>query len=307
MPKVSVIIPTYNREKLITKTVESVLAQTYKDYEIIIVDDGSTDQTKEALKPYLSQSHIHYLYQKNQKQAKARNTGIKHSVGENIAFLDSDDLWDPKKLELQVEVLEEKPRIGMVYSNQSIMANDFHQEKQKYPPGILRSGFIFKDLLLRKYYCSTPTILVRRTVLDDVGLLDESLMNALEDWELTLRISKKYEVYCVDKPLVRRRLHEGIPYNYYELRINNLQKILIKNLENSDLSPSFRKIVWAKTFFGCGHAYLEKNRFAKAFWCFVKAFKKGHWAGGVAAMLCLLGPFGKMLFVRIFRFKYKGS
>lgn len=304
MPKVSVVIPTFNRRDLINQSIQSVQAQTYQDYEVIIVDDGSTDNTREILEPLLLKHNFHYFYQENQKQAIARNNGIRNSCGEYIAFLDSDDLWHPRKLEYQVIVLEQHPEIGMVYSNQSLIQNNHKEKPIKYPYGLLKSGEIFKDLLLRKYYCSTPSILVRKSVLDEVGLFDENLGNALEDWELTLRISQDYKVYCIDEPLMLRRLHDGSPDNYFELRNNNLQRILKKYLKNPDLSKPFTNKVWSKAYFTCGHSYFLNSCYKKALFCFLKAFFKGHWAAGAAAGLSLLGPLGKKIFRHSMKLKY---
>ena len=294
--KVSVIIPTYNRADLLTMTVDSVLAQTYKNYEIIIVDDGSTDHTKEIIKPYLSKSNIRYIYQENRKQAAARNNGIRNSAGEFISFLDSDDLWRPEKLELQVKVLEEHPEVGLVYSNQSLMLDVSSEDQIRYSPGVLKSGDIFKDLLRRKFYCSTSSLLVRKSVLDDVGSFDESLRNSLEDWELTLRISKKYKTFCVDKPLFRRRLHAEVLDNYYEIRIENHQSILKKYLNDSALSKSFINYVWGKASFAWGRKYFERHRYKKAFKCFYRSLQRGNWAANFPMLLSLFGPAGKIVF-----------
>ena len=119
MSKVSVIIPTYNREKLISRAIESVLAQVYPVYEIIVVDDGSTDATKSVLAPF--NGKIKYIYQKNAGIAEARNRGIKESSGEYIAFLDSDDYWAPEKLAEQVKVLDANPQVGIVFAPMPIV------------------------------------------------------------------------------------------------------------------------------------------------------------------------------------------
>lgn len=294
--KVSVIIPTYNRADLLPMTVESVFAQTYKNYEIIIVDDGSTDNTKEIVEPYLSKSNIRYFYQENRKQASARNNGIRNSEGEYIAFLDSDDLWHPEKLDLQVKVLEEHPEVGLVYSNQSLLQEDSSKDEVRYPPGVLKSGNIFKDLLIRKFYCSTSGLLVRKSVLDDVGFFDESLRNALEDWELSLRISKKYKAFCVDKPLFKRRLHVEVLDNYFEVRINNHQNILKKYLDDSALSKSFINYVWGKANYSWSRKYFERHYYNKAFKFFWRSLLKGNLVASFPMLLTLLGPVGKGIF-----------
>ena len=304
--KVSVIIPTYNRAHVLPIAIDSVLAQNYKDYEIIVVDDGSTDNTKEILKPYLSKPNVRYIYQKHKMQAAARNNGIRHSKGGYIAFLDSDDFWYPEKLELQVKILEENHEVGMVYSNQMLLNDNLSDKAIKYSPGVLKSGNIFRDLLLRKFYCSLLTTLIRKSVLDDVGFLDEDLKNALEDWELTLRIAKKYRVVCVDKPLVRRRLYDQDTGDYFQVRINNHRTILEKYLnKNKTLSNSIRNLVWAKAYFSWGHSYLINNRYWKAFQSFFHALLKGYWLAIFAMALCSFGPLGKRIFEKLIKIKIR--
>src|SRR4030042_587586 len=114
MPKVSVIITTYNRVHFVCEAIDSVLNQTFKDFEIIVVDDGSTDNTKEALKRY--SKNIFYIYQSNKGRSQARNTGLKVAKGDYIAFLDDDDIWVPHKLEKQVAFMDSNPNIGLVHT-----------------------------------------------------------------------------------------------------------------------------------------------------------------------------------------------
>jgi glycosyltransferase involved in cell wall biosynthesis len=116
--KVSVIIPTFNRCSIITDAIESVLRQTYSQYEIIVVDDGSVDTTKETVSKY--GSNIKYIYQENAGPSAARNTGIRHAKGDLIAFLDSDDVWREDKLALQVACFTDNPRVGIVVSGHEI-------------------------------------------------------------------------------------------------------------------------------------------------------------------------------------------
>jgi len=304
--KVSIIIPTYNRADVLPMAIDSILAQTYKNYEVIIVDDGSTDNTKDILKHYLKKPNVHYIYQDNKKQAAARNTGIRCSKGEYIAFLDSDDLWYPEKLGLQVRILDKNNDAGMVYSNQMLIDNSLNNKGVKYSPKILKSGNIFKELLLRKFYCSLPTVLIRKSVLDDVGLLDEGLRNALEDWELTLRVTRKYKVACIDKPLLKRRIHDEATENYFEIRINNHQAILEKYLNNNKILPaSFINLVWRKTYFSWGHSYLINYRYWKAFKCFSQSLLKGNCLASGAMLLCAFGPTGKRIFVNLVKLKHK--
>jgi len=294
--KTSVIIPTYNRADVLPPAIDSILAQTHTDFEIIIVDDGSTDNTRDVLEPYLAKPNIQYIYQENQKQAAARNNGVLRSRGEYVGFLDSDDLWYPEKLDLQVKALDEHPEVGMVFSNQMMFTDDSDEGRVRYPRGVLKSGDIFKDLLQRKFYCSLQTVLVRRSVFDDVGLTDESLKNSLEDWELTLRIARKYKVLAIDKPLVRRRVHKETSVKYLEFRIHNHLAILKKHLKEPLLAPSFMNRIWHKAYFSWGHDYLVYGRYRKALRWFFRSFRKGNWAAGVGIMMSLFGPVGKGLF-----------
>jgi len=297
---VNVIIPTYNRAELLPGAIDSVLAQTFKDYEIIIIDDGSTDGTRKVLSPYLLHPNIRYFYQDNKKQAAAKNLGIQKAQGEYIAFLDSDDLWSPQKLALQVKALDDHPEIAMVYSNQMIFRNSLDSGKIKYRPGILKSGEIFYDLLMRKFYCSTPTILLRKSAIDAVGGFDESLRNALEDWEFTLRISKIFQIYCIDKPLIWRRIHaEGSP-GYHEIRIRNHSRILDKYLSDSSLSDSFKKAVLGKAYFSWGHLSFLDRRYKKATRYFSKATLNGHIGAFFAVGLCQLREVGRMIYLKLY-------
>lgn len=116
MPKVSVIIPAYNMAWYTLETVESVLKQTFRDYEIIVVDDGSADNTKDLLHPYIESYRITYIYKENGGASSARNVWIRASQGEYVALLDCDDLWLPEKLEFCVNVLDNKPEVGLVYT-----------------------------------------------------------------------------------------------------------------------------------------------------------------------------------------------
>ena len=133
---ISVIIPVYNRARYIKECLESALSQTCKDFEIILVDDGSTDNLKEVIEPYMSK--IRYIYKENGGAASARNAGLRNAGGEYIAWLDSDDKWLPFKLELQVKILEKLPNAGFIYSDFSC----FSDKKGKISDSYLREYFL---------------------------------------------------------------------------------------------------------------------------------------------------------------------
>jgi len=201
MPTVSVIIHTYNNEKFIAETVESVLNQTYKDYEIIVVDDGSEDGTRDALIPYMQK--IRYHYKENGGIASAKNAGISLSETEFVAFLDHDDLWVPDKLQLQMEHFNENPQIGLVYAKYTSFRDG---EELRTKPEKGYSGWIFKELL-SKSFIQTSTVVVKRECLDAVGPYDETFFLG-DEYDMFLRIARKFQCGFVDKGLTRYRVHD---------------------------------------------------------------------------------------------------
>ena len=201
MPTVSVIIHTYNNEKFIGETIESVLNQTYKDYEIIVVDDGSVDGTRDALLPYIH--GIRYHYKENGGIASAKNAGISLSHAEFVAFLDHDDLWVPDKLMLQMECFIENPQAGLVYTKYTSFKNG---KELRTKPEKGYSGWIFKELL-SKSFIQTSTVVVKRECLDAVGPYDETFFLG-DEYDMFLRIARKFQCGFVDKGLTRYRVHD---------------------------------------------------------------------------------------------------
>ena len=181
---VSFIIPTYNYSAFVRDAVESALLQTYKPVEVIVVDDGSTDDTKEVLSDYIDTGEIKYLYQNNKGLAGARNRGLAEAKGEYIVFLDSDDVVDEKKLEIQVKCLEENPLYSFCFSDfRFFEGEDFLNGTPpsfKYPVEMT-----FRDLVSGKFL-PVHTLLMRRDVLDRIGYFDESL-RVCEDSDLWIR------------------------------------------------------------------------------------------------------------------------
>lgn len=200
MPTVSVVIPTYNTAGYVTRAVDSVLAQTYQDLEIIVVDDGSTDATRERLAPY--GNRIHYLYQENQERAAARNTGIRYAQGEYVAFLDADDYWLPSKLEQQVAAFDKHPETGMVYSQVYVVDRHGHclhtsgrgtGGKPELPPTI------FCKLLVGNLVPS-PTPLIRRDGIEKIGGFDTEVIPC-EDHDYWVRLSRHFSIIGLEQPL----------------------------------------------------------------------------------------------------------
>jgi glycosyltransferase involved in cell wall biosynthesis len=205
-PVVSVIIPTFNREKFLGKAIQSVLAQSFPDFEIIIVDDGSTDETAEVVKSFPA-DRLQYVYQPNRGRSNARNHALRLARGRYIAFLDSDDLYLPGKLELQVNYLDCHPDVGMVYTSAYCIDESGNQLEYQYKAKT--SGRIYRDVAFFVPVTITlPTVMVRRDVFDKVGNFDES-MERFEDTDMWRRIAKWFLVDAIPTPTCYLRTHHG--------------------------------------------------------------------------------------------------
>jgi teichuronic acid biosynthesis glycosyltransferase TuaG len=207
MPRVSVIIPTYNRADLIGETIESVLNQTFDDFEIIIVDDGSTDSTKEAVRRF--DGPIKYLYQENRGRSCARNKGFEISCGDYICFLDSDDVLNPRMLDLQVSLLDSNASLGFVYSDYQFInrACEILPKPEVFRAHPLRRGRIFRFLAYFDFICIS-NVLARRNCINKAGLFDPSLA-AAEDLDWLLRMTRLYETDYVPEQLCLCRKHDS--------------------------------------------------------------------------------------------------
>ncbi len=200
--KVSIIIPAYNSMKFLPETLASVWQQTFTDFEVLIIDDGSSDDIKEWVSQ-IADAKLKLISQPNQGASAARNQGIRAASGEYIAFLDADDLWMPTKLETHVSYLEQNPDIGLVYSWTAIT------DAQGKPTGRVMTptdeGDIFIKILARNIVVC-PSVVVRRCCFDNVGLFIDSL-RFNEDWEMWIRIASQYKFAVVKEPLVYYRQH----------------------------------------------------------------------------------------------------
>lgn len=200
IPAVSVIIPTYNRAQLVCRAIRSVLGQSYGDFEILVVDDASTDDTEAKVKA-LGDTRIRYLRQReNQDVSAARNRGMRAARGQFIAFLDSDDEWLPEKLELQLRVMRKAPQtVGLVYTGE-IARHDDGSERIRLP--VHRGDVLEALLLLNITGAGSTSVLMRRDVVRVVGFFDETIP-AMEDYDYWIRVARFYQFDFVNQPLVR--------------------------------------------------------------------------------------------------------
>lgn len=203
-PQVSVIIPTYNRAQYIEESVRSVLAQTYRDLEVVVVDDGSVDETGIIVNS-IADPRLRYIRQENLGRSKARNHALSLARGKYITFLDSDDLYLPGKIELQVEYLKKHPDAGMVYTSAYCINDGGEMLAHRYEATV--SGRIYEQIaFFTPVTITLPTVMTYRKVMDDVGGFDEN-MHRFEDTDMWRRISKSYRIDAMPDYTCRLRTH----------------------------------------------------------------------------------------------------
>lgn len=264
---VSIIIPTRNRPHLIIKSIQSILSQTYQDFEIIVVDGSDGDDTEKVVKNF-NDPRIRYIKdEKNKGPAAARNIGIGTAKGEYIAFQDDDDEWVPEKLEKQMKAFKNAPpEVGVIYTGFWRIKND----KKTYIPSneITQKEGNIHNILLKGNFVDTPAAVVRKDCFKKVGLFDESLP-ALEDWELFIRISKVYSFKCIDEPLF---------YSYFTLgSVNTNKRNTIKALElilekHNDDFKQIKKVL-ANHYFGLSSGLSSLQEFRQGRKYLLKAFR----------------------------------
>jgi glycosyltransferase involved in cell wall biosynthesis len=200
--EVSVVIPTYNSAAYLADAVDSVLNQTFTDFEIIVIDDGSTDDTESVMGRY--GDRVRYIRQANGGVAAARNRGIEESRGRYVAFLDSDDTWFPSKLERQLEALRKDPEYRACYGAFTAVRSDL---TPLHESGGNRAGSTLEDLLLRgNIIGSICTVMCERTMFEETGGFDPSLSQCA-DWDMWVRLAALTEFLYLDVPLVTYRQH----------------------------------------------------------------------------------------------------
>ena len=255
-PKISVVIPTFKRSNIITRSVKSVLNQSYQDFEIIIVNDGFKDNTEEILNGFNDKRIIYLEHEQNLGQSAARNTGIRAAKGQYIAFQDSDDEWLPEKLAKQMEVFENaSSKVGVVYTERW-STNDNINFHIPQPQINLKVNY-FRKILLQSSLITPQSAIVLADCFKKVGFFDESLHH-LEDWDLWIRISKYYDFIFINEPLVKV-YHDGdnISDNQDNL-IKALESILSKHLDEFKGGGS---IILANQYYYLGNLLCRNGNF----------------------------------------------
>ena len=239
---ISVVIPSYNRIEFLKRSIDSVINQTKKPLEIIVVDDGSTDGTETVIKS--DYDFVKFIKQKNKGVSAARNIGIKVSIGEWICFLDSDDEWKKDKLEKQINAMKSNPGYKFFHSNEIWIKNGLRiNQKKKHKK---YGGDIF-DKCLDMCRISPSSVMIDKTVFDEVGNFNEDLV-VCEDYELWLRICDKYRVFFIDEPLIiKYGGHQGqLSYSIESIenhRIKALEYLILCNLKRENKRHAIQMLI----------------------------------------------------------------
>ncbi len=270
---VSVIIPVFNRQDYVAETIESVINQTYNNIEIVIINDGSTDNSEEIIRSFAAHypKKINLINQQNQGQVKARNNGLKVARGEFIAFLDSDDVWLPEKIEKQIHLFENE--VGLVYSGVQyidalgkVIGGELCDQSIR--------GSVYEKLLV-KNRMTGGTVVVKNEALKKVGLFDETL-KAAENWDLWIRIAKFYELDFVDETLLKYRKHSDNMSGNNNLMLDATYNILEKHCLNSgveEVTGEACKVATANYYYRVGVYLASISDYTNARMNFQKATK----------------------------------
>ena len=257
-PLVSVVIASYNMAAYLPLAVKSVLGQVYCNIEVIIIDDGSTDGTKEAVRPYLDDPRVKYLFQENKGQAAAKNYGIRESCGEYVAFLDGDDMWVSEKLEQQMPLFLKSKDVGVVYSR--VLYIDETGKELRVSDNELFRGRVSGQLLIRNFI-GFGTCVVKKECFDRLGGFKEHVRMGI-DYDLWLRFSTQYEFDYVDRPLLYYRLWAGQMSNNYKTRYLNgivTMKHFLQEFPGA-VDKHTENEAWAHTYVGFGQCVQDIDR-----------------------------------------------
>jgi glycosyltransferase involved in cell wall biosynthesis len=288
MPQISVIIPTYNCAQYLPEAVDSVLAQTYSDYEIIVIDDGSTDNTNEVIKPYIERKLVRYIRQENGGPGSARNCGHTHSNGQFIAFLDSDDAMTPDSLEKRISLALSSPEIDFIFSDyyyqlapesENIAFREWslwdnrHIEWRETPYGRILSSGQYKRIFELAFYIWTGTVLYRKSALEKVGPFKIKMFGH-EDTDMWLRFLKKCRVGYIDAPLAyykqyRSNLTVRNPLKYAQDRLLFLCPLLNEERDNEIRLIIKNRLAWV--YYDLATYYKEKGQLKESWLNYFKS------------------------------------
>ncbi len=297
MPKVSVVIPTYNRAEFLERAIKSVLDQTFQDFEIVVINDACTDggQTDAVMKRFADDRIIYVRHETNKGIGVARNTGVLNSSGEYIAFLDDDDAWLPQKLELQCKLLDSSPaNVGVVYTGGYTF--DWKSKKTTRQRTPRHRGNILDTLRAGNCIGTSSRVMVRKSCFDKVGLFDDALLYG-EDFDMWVRLAREFQFDFVEEPLILYTRHEVKLTTNYAKRLCGAKRIFEKHREY--FSTDKRR--YARLHFQLGLLYCYNGEMGKGRRALLQAIKlspyqaKFYYYLGVS----LLGAHGLKQWIRL--------
>ena len=267
-PTVSVIIPTYNRAHLVGRAIQSVLNQTYQDFELIIIDDSSTDNTEDIIKEFQKKDErIKYIrHDKNKGGSAARNTGIKVAKGEYIAFLDCDDEWLPEKLEKQIKTMKDLPFDvwGGIYCGFYYVGSKKYRAVKAFKKGILQKEILNQEVDIG----AGSTALLTRNAISKIGLFDESFERH-QDLEYLIRFFHYYKLYNIEEPLVKIYGHNRpIGKDFVKVKIKYLSKF---NKDIEKFGEKTAKEIKAKNWLEVAGIFAIEANIYKYFYYLIKS------------------------------------
>ena len=249
-PLVSVVVNCFNGEKYLKQALQSILNQTYKNWEVIFWDNKSTDNSKKILSEFYDKRFKYFISDKHTSLYEARDNAIRESKGEMIAFLDTDDWWNENKLEKQVLLFDDE-QVGLVYSNLYLFYEN-SKKKKIYSNNILKSGYFTKELF-KDYKVGISTILLRKIAYNTVSGFNKDY-NIIGDFDLVVRLSLKWKFHCSQDPLIYYRIHDNnFSFTNSHLEIKEFEKWISSNeiISNKNLKPYLgyisRRIIFLKT------------------------------------------------------------
>lgn len=289
MKNVSVVLPCHNGGRWISEAIGSVLAQTYQNFELVIIDDGSADDSKRIISSYLYDERIRYIYQDNRGFSAAINRGIKESNGIFIGFIGQDDLWMPIKLESQLGYINKHKNLDLLHSNYySIDAKKriIRQEKAK-TPDFSKKEEVIKRLFLNNFI-GFETVLVKRKCFDEVGFFDEHMMG-FSDHDMWLRIAGSFNIGYLDLPLVKKCEH-GLQLSKFRAEIILRDEFLMvkKAIEYYPFLKRVEQKKLTSLYYSLGMALVQKGRHKKAKGKLVQVIAYEPWK--LKAILVCLAP-----------------
>ena len=272
MSKVSVIIPAFNKYNFTRKTITSIINQTYKEIEIILIDDGSNDDTCKLKHEF--KNSIKYYYTENRGVSAARNIGIQKSTGKYLAFIDCDDIFEPKKIETSIGILKVNPSYDFVYTDVYLINEKDVKIKTKFKPNNHPgSGNIGKRILLSDFTITNSTLLAKKECFDIIGGFDEKIFIAA-DRDVLVRLAFKFKAFYISQPLTGYRVGSGNIFKDLDNTLKEFLYLLDKNMKDlPNLSIGFKNQCYSNVYYNFAKKYAKKNNMRLAKKYFLKSLK----------------------------------